>query len=254
MNLYPHTTHVYADGGVIEKNPSEQGGTWAWCHVRGEVESEQAHAKSDWGYVTTELFDAGPVSNNVMELYAVVLALEALPDDWSGIVSSDSAVTIGRLSTWTLPPGVAMPLRGVPAPLQSMVWRQTRRLSWGSIQWRALKGHPTREDLRRGSDWRKRPVSFHNYWCDKMCREATLRYLEDLRRAERARLTQTGLVTAYAVRPSSSTLATQCRALTPRLSAPEARSVGSELVERRRVMSATTGPSASTTTTTRATS
>jgi hypothetical protein len=24
---------VYADGGIIHRNPSPVGGTWSWCHV-----------------------------------------------------------------------------------------------------------------------------------------------------------------------------------------------------------------------------
>lgn len=34
---------VYCDGGVILKNPSEVGGTWAWCAVDAEGQIGRAH-------------------------------------------------------------------------------------------------------------------------------------------------------------------------------------------------------------------
>lgn len=172
-------THVYADGGVIRSNPSTLGGTWAWCHTLTDIDAGWARKTGDWGYFTPGLFGTDTATNNVAELYAVVLGLEALPDGWSGTVCSDSKITLERLRTWTNPPGVAVALRGVPPLLQQMVWRQVARLGWQSVRFLLHAGHPTRAQLESGTNSSGRPVSIHQVWCDAHCKAAADRYWLD---------------------------------------------------------------------------
>src|ERR1043165_5334043 len=74
-----------ADGGVVGKNPSDIGGTWAWCGVDAEGN------RIVWrgGFVPV---NGRPITNNHTEQIAITLALEAMPDGWSGTVCSDSMI------------------------------------------------------------------------------------------------------------------------------------------------------------------
>lgn len=147
---------LYADGGVIRKNPSPYGGTWAWCgaDVDGNRLIEQG------GFVP-----APPgrfITNNHMEQIAIVLALEAMPEGWSGIVCSDSQVALGRVFRgWRL--------TNLPANVARRSTAAVARL--GQIKTVLLQGHPTKADLERGIGAKRNlPVSIHNVWCDKECR------------------------------------------------------------------------------------
>lgn len=166
---------IYADGGVIGKNPSSDGGTWGWCFTN----RYGLRINGDYGYLTPDLFGEGPITNNVTELYALLLALEAAPDHWCGPVYSDSGITLGRLRTWRLPPGAAWSLHGVPRALQLLVWRQVDRLDWEGITWHLLDGHPTHKQLESGRGKRGGTVSPHNVWCDRMCNLAKDRFRSD---------------------------------------------------------------------------
>lgn len=157
---------LYADGGVIRKNPSDIGGTWAFCGVneKGERVLERSGAVPATSVKT--------VSNNTTEQIAITLALEAMPDGWTGIVYSDSRVALGRVfDGWretNLPPNVSK--------------RSKLALSrMGKIKTVLLQGHPTKDDLKQG--WGKKrglPVSEHNVWCDKACGKAAEDYIEKL--------------------------------------------------------------------------
>jgi ribonuclease HI/DNA modification methylase len=150
---------VYADGGVVGRNPSAAGGTWAWCHVTagGRMAAESS------GFV--EPADAGTpeVSNNQTEFLALLLCLEALPAGWSGRVFTDSGVTLQRFRD---PEGVKQ--KGVRPEWVDRLRAVRDRL--GVLHFTLLGGHPTRADLEAGtraSDGK--PVSKWNVYCDKAC-------------------------------------------------------------------------------------
>ena len=153
---------VYCDGGVIGRNPSEVGGTWAWCTVNaaGEV------LERDSGVIE------GLCTNNVSEFVAAVRALEHLPNKWRGQLCSDSAVTLGRLCAgWAL--------QNLPPEWIERGARQLKRL--GPLRPVLLQGHPTKEELAEGVGKRNGyPVSVHNVWCDEECGRQAVKYREGL--------------------------------------------------------------------------
>lgn len=163
---------VYADGGVVSKNPSSIGGTWAWCHVdeRGQRVNE------DSGYISAA--DNGqPVSNNVTELLALLNGIDALPAGWIGTVYSDSLISLGRVfQSWKL--------HNCPAWLLQRMGEVLRRHDVARMTYVLLDGHLTKEQLATGKGKRGNPVSEHNVWCDEACGAIARKILEADRRPE----------------------------------------------------------------------
>jgi ribonuclease HI len=158
---------IYADGGVIKKNPSPIGGTWAWCAVNSA--GERIIEKS--GVVPASA--TRTVSNNHTEQIAITLALEAMPEGWSGVVYSDSMIALGRVfKGWRE--------NNLPANISARSKKAVARL--GAVETVLLQGHPTKEDLKNGfGKKRGLPVSIHNVWCDKACGKEAEKYLASLK-------------------------------------------------------------------------
>jgi ribonuclease HI len=147
---------AYCDGGTIGKNPSYAGGTYAWLHVG----PDRVVLKRDSG---TLIPDPGlPVTNNQAEFYAMLAALEALPDDWRGVVHSDSNVTLGRF-------GKLWSTVGIRGEWLDRMERIHRRMDRKKIKWVLLDGHPTAGQLARGTGKRGHPVDALQVWCDSEC-------------------------------------------------------------------------------------
>lgn len=154
---------VYADGGVIQKNPSAIGGTWASCHVDG-------HGQRIWsasGVILPEQV-GGEVTNNQTEFYALLMGLEATPMYWSGQACSDSRVTLLRFF-------YSGALRGIPEGWQRRMGRLLERLR--NVEPVQLDGHPTRAQLAAGVGKRGQKVSEFNVWCDLQCGEEARKFL-----------------------------------------------------------------------------
>ncbi len=151
---------LYADGGVIGKNPSEIGGTWAWC----QIDEYNRMTVSDSGILTPKEIGLVAVTNNVTELYAVCQGVLALSDDWQGHIFTDSYVTLRRVFH-------AGTMNGVPDWLVKMTDRVAERLRAMKLYSRGilLDGHPTEEQLRTCKGKRGNPVSEWNRWCDREC-------------------------------------------------------------------------------------
>lgn len=157
---------LYCDGGVILKNPSPIGGTWAFCAVNtfGERVIENS------GVVPAT--PTRKITNNHSEQVAIIKALEAMPDGWSGTVYSDSQIALGRVfKNWSernLPRNISMRSKAAVARL-------------GEIRTILLQGHPTKADLACGiGKKRGLPVSEFNVWCDQACGAEAKKYLENL--------------------------------------------------------------------------
>jgi hypothetical protein len=155
---------AYADGGVIGRNPSLVGGTWAWCHVSTDLrvvaDPYLYLVQRGSGLLLPEKVGGIPVSNNHSEYYALARCLKELPEGWSGTVYSDSQITLGRFFLgWrheNVPPAWEAHMRALLARL-------------GEVKWVLLDGHPTRAQLAAGKGKRGNPCSSFNVWCDSQC-------------------------------------------------------------------------------------
>lgn len=154
---------VYSDGGVIQHNPSNIGGTWATLHVG---EAGVPLWRSSGVVLPAEV--GGPVTNNQTEMFALLVGLEALPDGWSGNLCSDSLVTLRRFC-------YSGTLRGIPDPWRDRLGTVLRRL--GTLTPLLHAGHPTRAQLRAGVGRHGYPVSEHNVECDRACGLEAEKYL-----------------------------------------------------------------------------
>ena len=153
---------AYCDGGVIERNPSKIGGTWAYCHVT------EAELMSNYGVITPDDVGLAVITNNLTELYAAVRCLESLPQGWDGVLHTDSLVTLNRLIH-------ARSFTGVPRWLIDRTLKLRRNSKWNV---NLVVGHATKEELRRGYRIRnKLPTSRINSLVDELCRRAAEEFL-----------------------------------------------------------------------------
>jgi len=164
---------LYVDGGVIKKNPSPIGGTWAIRIIEEKTIHDAAGVviPSDFGY-NRHPSGCEAITNNIAEMLALVMGLRRLPREWIGIICSDSEITIGRATRF-------WKWKGIPLDLYNEFGYQRGRLvNWEKFRFIGLSGHPTEDDLKVGfrADTR-RPVSRHNVWCDEMCKLMAQNYL-----------------------------------------------------------------------------
>lgn len=158
------TRTLYADGGVIFRNPSSIGGTWAFVIVNDDGKIH----KSMSGAFMPGALGLSEVTNNQTEMYALLRGLREIPQDCDHLViCTDSMVTIGRVHLgwkWTNIPQLLHVwyqeiIQSLPA------WRH-------NFQYILLDGHPTASQLENGIGKRGNPVSEFNVLCDQLCREA----------------------------------------------------------------------------------
>lgn len=150
---------LYVDGGVIGKNPSSIGGTWAARIIFEKTIHDAAGVikPTDFGAII-------PITNNIAEMMALIMGLRRLPNDWIGVICSDSDITIGRAIhgwKWT----------NIPLDLyREFGYERNRLVNFEKFRFIGLSGHPTKEELKGGfSLTTGRPVSKHNVWCDTTC-------------------------------------------------------------------------------------
>lgn len=145
---------LYTDAGVIGRNPSKHGGTWAWCLVANGERIDQ-----NSGTITPTEAGMEVITNNFTELLAAVIGLENLP---AGVICchwfTDSNVTLLRLTT-------SDKFNGIPGWLANRA-RAVRRRVLSAV---LLGGHPNKKELVSGVRKDGFPVSVHNVWCDKTC-------------------------------------------------------------------------------------
>jgi ribonuclease HI len=147
---------IYTDGGVIGKNPSKHGGTWAFVAVRGG-----ASVFENSGILLPESVGTPAISNNMAELIAVMNAVE-WSQRWPTTIYTDSIISLYRLnnkkSKWA----------GIPDPIRNLFLRI--RSEHSCLHKAVLvKGHPTKADLERGTSEHGIPVSPWNVRADKLC-------------------------------------------------------------------------------------
>lgn len=157
------TLCLYCDGGVIRKNPSPYGGTWAFVLVVNDI----TVMNKDKGVMFPAIFQQHFITNNQSEMYALLRGLAFLPPDLREItIASDSYVTLGRAFhgfKWA----------NIPQSMHEMYQNERARLiHWDTFHPVLLDGHPTQAQLQAGIGKRGGPVSRWNVMCDQMCREA----------------------------------------------------------------------------------
>lgn len=183
------TVSVYTDGGVVLKNPSTVGGTWAFVVMDGNDKVTE-----DSGFFPAGTWGLETISNNVTELAAVMMALRVLPDGQLFTLYTDSLITLRRVvdleeAKW----------KGIPDKLRALTIRHAKRA--GGYSAILLAGHPTKQDLAQGYKvkpskdeakpfGKSYPVSVHNVRCDELCTQEAKRAIEVLMEEEAARVTE----------------------------------------------------------------
>lgn len=164
---------LYTDGGVIRRNPSIFGGTWAWVLVDGEDSVD-----SGAGVITPQEMGTLSVTNNQTELLAVVKGLGAIYDDEIVQICSDSDVTLGRLFRNS-------PFVNIPKWMVKKLEQEKRRLqNFSKFTYTLMDGHPTQEQLRTGKGKNGNVTSEWNVRCDQKCQLAAKTFLESLNEVE----------------------------------------------------------------------
>jgi ribonuclease HI len=156
---------LYSDGGCVGPNPSPRGGTWAWCLVGPDGGREEEAS----GFVTPAEAGVETVTNNYAELLAAVLALESRPAGWSGVLHTDSQITLYRVERRP-PDRKPARMAGIPDNLAARLEAVKARL--GDYRLVLLGGHPTRAELAAGRRRDGLPCSPHNVYCDLLCSRA----------------------------------------------------------------------------------
>lgn len=159
----PVITAAYCDGGLLDRNPSAIGGTWAYVLISKDDEvvrqgSGTVLVNDEWGM--------DRITNNFTELLAALKAMEQLPDGWNGTIYTDSLITLRRITG-------GQSFVGIPVKMKTEVRHQLARLSHRAV---LLGGHPTAKELRMGRTARGYPCSRWNVACDAACNEESERY------------------------------------------------------------------------------
>ena len=162
----PNHADIYVDGGVILKNPSALGGTWAYVII----DQDTILAESS-GVVEPQEIGRSTVTNNYTELLAALQGLQRVDREWHGRIYTDSQVTHRRL----ISPHASF--RGIPNILRRQIldlWQQRR---WTAA---LVGGHPTKKELLAGRKSTGVPVSKWNVYVDKKCKLAAENYLDSI--------------------------------------------------------------------------
>lgn len=144
---------LYTDGGVIERNPSRVGGSWAYALIAGD-----RIIRENGEIIQPLLMQAGEtVTNNQTELLACIVGIR---ESWQAgyrisTLYTDSQVTLGRLSQgWSL--------KNIPAWMIKQLREIQRDPRFALIHFELVKGHA-------GNKW--------NEYCDHKCQELAQAHL-----------------------------------------------------------------------------
>lgn len=147
-------TKIYVDGGIVGRNPSSFGGTWAF--VATDENDEEVFSKS--GFHKTEDRDT---TNNHTELIAAIHAMEAMSEGWEGSLVSDSQITLGRIF-------LGWKMKNIPEEYVLRLQLAKNRL--GKLKGVHVSGHPTKLELEEGKTKNGTLVSRWNKKCDDLCK------------------------------------------------------------------------------------
>lgn len=158
------TVALYSDGGTVGRNPSPIGGTWAWCLVVNDKLVDEY-----CGLVEPADMGMETISNNLMELYAALRGIEALPEGFNGRVYTDSLITLYRIT-------YSESFNGVPEWLKERVKeaRSCRKWFYDCV---LLGGHPNKKELEEGRRKDGKMVSKWNVRVDQACSALAKKWL-----------------------------------------------------------------------------
>jgi ribonuclease HI len=152
MKIILKSFDLYTDGGVILKNPSLIGGTYAYVLIQ----DDKIKAQDSGVYTPEDMETSGVgVTNNQTELLAILSGVEwAQSKGWHiRCLYSDSQVTLGRLyQGWSLK----------NIPYWMVQWKNELAHVIQTIPYQLVKGHAD------------------NVWnnkCDELCQEAAKTFL-----------------------------------------------------------------------------
>lgn len=166
----PKAFTIYPDGGVIDRNPSPFGGPWAYVLVGVDpATGDDVVLAEASGMVLLEDLGGLPyVSNNLTEYLAILMALEAAPDGWSGLIRGDSLIALTTFAS-------DKPRDWLPPDYQRRMAAAKERL--GPIATELLGGHPTKKQMEQGLPTKRGlPWSVWNIRADDLCNAAKLAY------------------------------------------------------------------------------
>lgn len=158
---------LYTDGGVVKKNPSPIGGTWAWILVKDDNHIISSHK----GFISPKDMQMGDfVTNNQTELLAVVQGLCYLDNYEVVEICSDSEITLGRLFRGS-------PFKNIPEWMKSALEQEKERLiNFKLFTYELMDGHPTAIEVLHGIGKKGHVTSRFNVMCDDMCKQVAERY------------------------------------------------------------------------------
>lgn len=163
--------NLYTDGGVIKKNPSSLGGTYAWILVD---EDDETILDSGFGTISPDRMGTLFVTNNQTELYALLKGLKSLYDGDIAQICSDSEITLGRVFK-------NYSFTNIPNWMQDKLKEEKKRLqNFSKFTYTLMDGHPTLAQLESGIGKRGHTTSKWNKWCDEHCNEASRIYVESI--------------------------------------------------------------------------
>lgn len=173
--LDPDTTcnAIYTDGGVFGKNPSKDGGSWAFVAVQRVVPNDP---KSDLletsrsGIVLPSDIGMETVENNITETIAILLSLESLPEGWIGTFYGDNLNALRRAAK---PREIK---KVVPQFIKDRMIAATARVK--VIEYVLLGGHPNKAELDAGRRSDGKPVSQWNVLADSLCGAESVKFYE----------------------------------------------------------------------------
>lgn len=157
-----HPLKLFTDGGVISKNPSPYGGTWAWVLVH---EGKMVDRSS--GILPVSL---SPITNNQTELLAIIEGLKSVPLASTLEICSDSSISLGRVFRGSS-------FNNIPFWMETQLLQVKRSFRyWDKFSYTLIDGHPTKAQLASGIGKHGHPVSKWNKLCDDLCRAEAENY------------------------------------------------------------------------------
>lgn len=172
LNSHPQVHYplkLYADGGVIFKNPSPYGVTCAFVIVNKDssIQSES--------FMFTH---SGLSTNNQSELLSIILGLESLSNTNRAAIAevcSDSNVSLGRVFR-------NYSMSNIPEWTQVRLSNTKKSLvNWDKFSYTLLDGHPTKKQLDIGMGKRGHPVSIWNKICDDLCQQESEKFMTSIK-------------------------------------------------------------------------